>query len=108
MSPRPNFAELAYLLPSLAPPAAALVAGTFWALAMIGFVAAAMSFSGVLLPAELWRPLATTSAIVSFLGITLFIGTWPVSNTLAALAMNIAVIFALLFLGWPPPAIVGG
>jgi hypothetical protein len=41
---------------------------------------------------------------VSLLGITLFIGTWPAFNTVAALGMNLAVLAALL---WFSPEILG-
>jgi hypothetical protein len=44
---------------------------------------------------------------VSILGITLFLGTWPVFNTVAALAMNIAVLVSQLWLRWPPQAVYG-
>jgi hypothetical protein len=35
---------------------------------------------------------------VSALGITLFIGTWPAFNTVAALGMNVAVLAAVFWL----------
>ena len=65
------------LLPSLASPIATALATGFWAVSMIGFIAAACSFWGVLVPSEAWRTLAVVSAVVSTLGLTLFIGTWP-------------------------------
>lgn len=96
-----------WLFPSLAPPAARTVASIFWVLSTIGFVAASMSFWGILVPGDAWRPLAVASAIVSILGIALFIGTWPTFNTLAALGVNIAVLVALIWLHWPPQAMFG-
>jgi len=90
--------------PSLPAPAATTIASIFWILSLIGFVAASMSFWGILVPGEAWRQLAVASTIVSVLGIALFFGTWPTFNTLAALAMNIAVLVALLWLHWPPQA----
>jgi hypothetical protein len=71
---------------------------------MLGFVVAALSFWGIGLPGEAWRSLAIGSAIVSLVGITLFFGTWPPFNTLAALAVNIAVLVSLLWLRWPAQA----
>lgn len=47
------------------------------------------------------------SAIVSMLGIMLFIGTWPTFNTLAALGVNVAVLVALLGLHWPSETMFG-
>jgi hypothetical protein len=96
-----------WLFPSLSAPAATTVASIFWVLSLIGFVAASMSFWGILVPGEAWRQLALASAIVSILGIALFFGTWPMFNTLAALGMNIAVLVALLWLHWPPQAMFG-
>ncbi len=81
-----------WLFPALAPPAAKTVASIFWILSTIGFVAAAMSFWGVVVPGDAWRQLALAAAVVSIPGITLFLGTWPTFNTLAALAVNIAVL----------------
>lgn len=96
-----------WLFPSLPAPAATALASIFWILSLIGFVAAALSFWGILVPGEAWRQLAVASAIVSTLGIALFFGTWPMFNTLAALAMNIAVLVTQLWLGWPPEAMFG-
>jgi hypothetical protein len=42
--------------------------------------------------------------VVSGVGIVLFFGTWPMFNTLAALAVNGAVLVALVVLRWTPPA----
>ena len=82
-------------------------ASAFWILSLLGFVTAALSFSGVLVPGDAWRPLAVASAMVSIVGIALFFGTWPMFNTLAALEMNIAVLVALVWLcsGRPRPCL---
>jgi hypothetical protein len=90
-----------WALPSLSTPGATLLAGAFWAVALVGFVVAALSFWGILLPSAAWPPLAAVAAVVSALGIVLFFGTWPAFNTLAALAMNVAVLAALLWFQWP-------
>jgi hypothetical protein len=96
-----------WLVPSLPAETATIVASIFWILSLIGFVAAALGFWGILVPSEAWRPLAVVAAIVSMLGILLFIGTWPTFNTLAALGMNVAVLVALLWLRWPPETMFG-
>lgn len=100
-------AARSWLVPSLPAETATIVAGVFWILSLVGFVAAALAFWGVLLPGEAWRPLAVVSAIVSLLGIVLFMGTWPAFNTLAALGVNVVVLVALLGLRWPPETMFG-
>lgn len=89
-------AARSWLMPALSADAATAVACTFWALALVGFVAAALSLAGVVVPAGTLRPLALGSAVVSLAGIGLFLGTWPAFNTLAAIAVNVAVLVALL------------
>lgn len=100
-------AARSWLVPSLPAETAATVASVFWFLSLIGFIAAALSFWGILVPGEAWRPLAVVSAIVSMLGILVFFGTWPMFNTLAALGVNVAVLVALLGLQWPPETMFG-
>lgn len=99
-------AARSWLLPDLAPTAATTIACVAWALALVGFVAAALAFWGVVLPQGAWSSLALASAIVSATGIVLFLGNWPTFNTLAALAVNVGVIGAL-WLRWPPQAVLG-
>jgi hypothetical protein len=96
-----------WLLRSLPAPVATTVASIFWVLSAIGFVAASMSFWGILVPGDLWRQLALASSIVSILGIVLFFGIWPLFNTFAALGMNIAVLVTQLWMHWPPPSMFG-
>ena len=96
-----------WLLPNLAPQTAKMIAITFWALSLFGFVAAALSFWGILLPGDWWRPLALIFAFISFIGITLFWGTWPMFNALAAQVVNLTVIITQLWLHWPPLIMFG-
>jgi len=96
-----------WLFPTLAEPAATTIAIIFWGLSLIGFVAASMSFWGVLLPGDIWRQLALVSAFISFTGIMLFLGNWPWFNTIAAQVMNIAVIMTQVWLHWPPVDMFG-
>ncbi|MFN8474871.1 MAG: hypothetical protein U0822_21960 [Anaerolineae bacterium] len=90
-----------WLFPKLAPRTARLIASVFWALSAVGFIAAALAFWGILLPTSLWQPLAVVFAIISTTGIVLFFGTWPMFNTVAALAVNIAVFVCVFWLHWP-------
>jgi hypothetical protein len=100
-------AARSWLVPSLAGDTATTVASAFWIVSLVGFVIAAMSFWGVVIPGNVWRPLAVASALVSIAGITFFFGTWPMFNTLAALAVNVAVLAAVLWLRWPSEAVLG-
>ena len=96
-----------WLFPNLTPQIAKVIAITFWVLSLLGFVAAALSFWGILIPGELWRPLALIFAFVSFIGIVLFWGRWPMFNTLAAQVVNLAVIITQLWLHWPAMEMFG-
>ncbi len=100
-------AARSWLATGLPADSATTVASAFWIVSLVGFVAAALAFWGIGLPAEAWRPLAVVSALVSMAGIVCFFGTWPMFNTLAALAVNIAVVVALLGLHWPPEGMFG-
>ena len=97
----------AWALPTLSADTATLIASAFWIMSLLGFVAAALSFWGVFVPADWWRPIGVVAAIVSIVGIVLFFGTWPMLNTLAALGVNTAVLVAVLWLRWPPQATFG-
>jgi hypothetical protein len=101
-------AARSWLVPSLSADTATAVASAFWVASLVGFVIAATSFWGVLVPDGVWRPLAVVSALVSIGGIALFFGTWPMFNTLVALAVNVAVLVAVLWLRWSPAASLGG
>ena len=100
-------AARSWLAPSLPGNSATTVASAFWIVSLMGFVIAAMSFWGIVVPASVWRPLAVAAALVSATGIVLFFGTWPTFNTLAALGVNVAVIVAIVWLRWPSDAMLG-
>lgn len=78
-----------------------------WTIVMLGFVAAALSFWGVLLPGDLWRPLAIGSAVVSLGGMVVFFGTWPAFNWTASLVVDVAVLVTQLVTHWPPRELFG-
>jgi len=100
-------AARAWAVPSLGADSATLIASAFWIVSLAGFAVAALSFWGVLVPVEWWRPMAVAAALVSIVGIVVFFGTWPTFNTLAALGVNAAVLVAVLWLRWPPEATFG-
>ena len=89
---------------SLAPLIAMLIAALFWIVSAVGFGLTALAFWGIVLPVEWWHPLGVVSALVSGLGIIVFLGTWPAFNTIAAMAVNIAVVVAVV-IGWPPESV---
>lgn len=97
----------AWAAPSLSGDSATAIASAFWVVSLVGFVVAARSFWGILVPSGWWQPVGVTSAVVSIVGIVLFFGTWPMFNTFAALAVNVAVLVAVLWLGWPPQSVFG-
>jgi len=96
-----------WIAPSLPQAASTAIATAFWGVALVGFVTAALSFRGILIPGDIWRQLAVGSAVVSTAGILAFLGTWPLFNTAAALAVNFAVLATQLWLHWPPPGMFG-
>jgi hypothetical protein len=100
-------AARSWLVPSLPGDTATTIASAFWIVSLVGFVITAMSFWGVIVPGDVWRPLAVASALVSIAGIAFFFGTWPTLYTLAALGMNVVVLVAVLWLHWPPQAVHG-
>jgi hypothetical protein len=95
-------AARSWLAPGLSANGATAVASGFWILSMVGFVAAALLFwfgHG-----DAWRTIAMVSAVVSFVGLVLFFGTWPTLETVAAVAVNAAVLIGLGLMRWSPPA----
>ena len=96
-----------WLFPSWGELTLRVISSTFWILAAVGFLTALLGFLGVLVPSDLWRPLAVGTALVSLLGLVLFWNTWPAFNTIGALGMNIVVLVTQLWLHWPPTSMFG-
>jgi hypothetical protein len=100
-----------WLVPSMKPKSVAGAASIFWLLSTLGFVAAALSFWGFLLPPDIWSQLAVAAAVISTLGIFLVSGIWPgapnrklaLFDTIIALVVNVAILVARLWLHWPAP-----
>lgn len=72
------------------------LSSVLWTLSMVGFVGASLSYLGVLLPMAWWGTMALVSACISLFGLLLFFGSWPAFNTIAALAMNVVVLFGVI------------
>jgi len=100
-------APRSWLFPSLDGSAAAAVATGFWILSMLGFIAAALTLWVDPGTGDTWRIIAVVSAVVSAAGIVLFGGTWPVFNTVAALAVDVAVLVTQLWIQWPQQVALG-
>ena len=99
-------AARAWAMPTLTADTAAVIASAFWVVAIVGFVAAALSVWGVV-SADWWRPVGVAAALVSIAGIVVFFGTWPMFNTLAALGVDVAILVVVLWLQWPQQATFG-
>lgn len=91
-----------WLLPFISEPALRIIANLLWSLAALGFVVCCLAFLGVLVPPDWWRSLAVIFAVVSLVGLVLFLGNWPAFNTIGAFGFDVVVLVALLWQHWPP------
>jgi hypothetical protein len=104
-----------WLIPGVHSRWAAFAAVPFWAVATLGFLGAAFGLSGTTEVWAAWRDYAVIGAIASLLGIGLFSGIWPgapnkklsMVDTAIAAVMDVAILAALLWFGWPPVEIFG-
>ncbi len=80
------------------------VGGVIWAVALIGFVAAAI---GVFSESSWWRTLAVVVSLVSLAGLALFWDNPPTQPVIAAAIFDVVVLLALLVFKWPPSSVVG-
>jgi hypothetical protein len=97
-----------WLLPGLSEGAQQAIAGVFWSLSVAGFLAATLAYLGILLPVTWWPALAIGFACVSLVGLAVFIGTWPVVNTIGAVGMNLAILVTQVWPAWPPADVAAG
>jgi hypothetical protein len=72
-----------------------------WVLSIAGFAAVAGVVVGWL-PASWWQPLAIGSAAVSLTSIALFPMAFPTFSTLGAVAVDVALLVAVLVYQWTP------
>ncbi|HKY49978.1 MAG TPA: hypothetical protein VJP45_01860 [Candidatus Limnocylindria bacterium] len=94
-------APRSWLLTNLDAPTTTWIASAFWLVAAFGFVVTALSFWFEIPGPETWRVVGVVAAVVSLTGMITFVGTWPVFNTTAAAAVNLAVLLTQLWLRWP-------
>jgi hypothetical protein len=78
-----------------------IVGSVLWTLAILGFGLLAGVVMGWL-PEAWWQPLAVASAVVSLVGLLFFPVAFPLVSTLGALAVDVAVLVAVLWYGWTP------
>jgi hypothetical protein len=78
-----------------------VIGGVLWTGAIVGFAALAATVLGWL-PAAWFPPLAIGSAVASLLGVLLFPIAFPVMSTIGALAVDVAVLGAAIWLHWLP------
>jgi hypothetical protein len=78
-----------------------LVGGVLWTAAIVGFAALAATVIGWL-PAAWFPPLAIGSAAVSLVGVLLFPVAFPVTSTIGAVVIDVAVLGAAVWLRWLP------
>lgn len=98
----PDWHGDSWILSGIGGPSLTQVVGTvLWTLALVGFVALGAAVLGWL-PATWWVPLAVASSLVSIAGIVAFPVAFPLFSTLGALAVDVIVLAAALWLGWTP------
>ena len=90
------------LLPNTSEENARSISSVIWTLSAIGFIAAMLGFLGVLIPTAWWRGLAVATAVISMIGLVLFVHNWGALNRYGAWAMNITILVTQLWLRWPP------
>jgi hypothetical protein len=78
-----------------------------WAVALVGFIAAAAVVMGWL-PEGWWAPLAIAASIASLVAIALFPSAFPIFSTIGAAIVDIGVLVAVVWLRWTPSALVAG
>ena len=89
-----------WLFPDVYPSTVMRFAGLLWLLCMIAFLGTAMAIRGLLISQDLWEELGVFAALLSSIGILIFLGNWPKFNTTAALCINILTL-TQVFLDWP-------
>lgn len=93
----------------LGTPVANAIAIVLWTVALVGFVAAGLGILGFAVPGAWIRPLAVVAAIASIAGVVLFWDAFPsIVSKVGAIAIDIAVLWAVFVGHWPSTDIVPG
>lgn len=89
--------------------AANAIAVALWTVALVGFVVAGLGILGIAVPSAWIRPTAVVAAIVSLVAIGLFWDAFPsVVSKIGAIAIDVAVLWAVLVAHWPSTDVVPG
>ena len=72
-----------------------------WSVSMVGFAALAGIVFGWL-PESWWMPLAVVASVASLAGVLIFPTAFPTFSTIGAVAVDVAVLVAVLGLHWSP------
>jgi hypothetical protein len=74
-----------------------------FAVALVGFIGAALGLMDWLVPHDWWRTLAIVSAVISMVAIILFWNAFVMlfPNKIGAIAVNVAALVGLLMASWP-------
>jgi hypothetical protein len=78
-----------------------IVGAVLWTVALVGFAAVAGVVIGWL-PIGWFAPLAIASSVASLVGVLLFPIAFPLVSTIGAIAVDVAVLVAVLWYQWTP------
>jgi hypothetical protein len=86
-----------------------IVGFILFAVALVGFIGAALGLMDWLVPHDWWQTLAIVSAVISMIAVVLFWNAFVMlfPNKIGAIAVNVAVLVGLLMAGWPTEAQLG-
>jgi hypothetical protein len=93
-----------WLLSGLGPTLNQVLGVVLWSVAMAGFLATAALVLNWL-PADWWAPLAIGSAVLSLVSVVLFPGALPTLSLVGAVAVDLIVLLAVVWLHWTPAAL---
>ena len=84
-----------------------VLGGALWLTAMVTFIVAGLGVLGLWVPIAWIRPLAVIGAVASIVGLVLFWEAFPeTTSRIAALAVDVIVLWAVLLGHWPAEDII--
>lgn len=84
-------------------PIVGTILGIFWIIAGVSLIAAALGLLGVIVPTNLWRPLAAIGAITSLAVFVFYVHPFYAIG----IAADFAILIVLLWAKWPTPEVLG-
>ena len=80
-----------------------------WSVALVGFVVAGVGVLGIAVPVAWIRPAAVIASVASLVAIGLFWDALPsMTSKVGAIAVDVAVLWAVLVAHWPASEVVPG